>query len=135
MTKYFSPPPSDEARPFWDATREQRLVLPWCTRCDAAFWFPRPTCPRCLGDAIEWRDAAGTAEVYAVSVMHRPGPFRDEADGPYTVALVDLPEGVRMMTNVVDCPPEDVTVGMPVRVRWQPLDDGRHLPLFAPSAR
>jgi uncharacterized OB-fold protein len=65
--------------------------------------------------------------------MHRPGPGRDEADGPYVVALIDLVEGVRMMSNVVGCPPEDVTVGMPVRVVWEPLADGRHIPQFTPA--
>ena len=132
MTKFFEPPPSEEAQPFWDATRDQRLVLPWCTACGVPYWYPRPSCPRWLSDAVEWKPASGTAQVYAASVMHRPGPFRDEADGPYAVALVELPEGVRMMTNVVDCPAESVIIGMAVKIRWQPLADGRHLPLFAP---
>jgi uncharacterized OB-fold protein len=72
--------------------------------------------------------------VYASAVHHLPGPGRDENDLPYVVALVDLPEGVRMMSNVVDCDPDTVTVGMSVKVVWQPLSDGRHLPQFAPGA-
>jgi uncharacterized OB-fold protein len=89
-------------------------------------------CPRCLGDAIEWRTATGDGVVYAASVHHLPGPGRDADDVPYTVALVDLDEGVRVMGNLLDCPPNAVTVGMPVRARWQPLSDGRHLLQFAP---
>jgi uncharacterized OB-fold protein len=130
VTARLEPRASDEAAPFWDATREQRFVLPWCTQCDRAIWYPRATCPSCFGSAIEWRDDAGDGTVYAASVHHRPGPGRDAEDGPYVVVLVDLDAGVRMMSNVVGCPPEDVTAGMRVTVKWEPLSDGRHLPVF-----
>ena len=73
MTARREPPASDEARPFWDATREQRFVLPWCTTCDAAVWYPRTVCPRCFGDTVEWREDAGGGTVYAASVHTRPG--------------------------------------------------------------
>jgi uncharacterized OB-fold protein len=128
------PPPADTAsEPFWDATRDRRLVLPWCTACEQALWYPREVCPACLDSAIEWRPAEGTGTVHAAGVHHKPGPGRDAGDGPYVVALVDLPEGVRMMSNVVGCPPGSVTVGMAVRVTWLPLSDGRHLPQFEPG--
>jgi uncharacterized OB-fold protein len=128
------PPPADAASErFWGATRDQRLVLPWCTACERALWYPREVCPGCLGSDIEWRPATGTGSVYAVAVHHKPGPGRDADGGPYAVALVDLPEGVRMMSNVVGCPPGSVTVGMAVRVTWHPLSDGRHLPQFEPG--
>jgi uncharacterized protein len=132
MTARREPPVSDESRPFWEATREQRFVLPWCTECDAAIWYPRAFCPRCHRDAIEWRDAAGTGRVHATSVHFRPGPGRDADDGPYVVVLVDLDVGVRMMSNVVGCDPDAVTVGMQVALAWEPLSDGRHLPVFQP---
>ena len=121
------------ARAYWDATRREELVLPWCTDCESFFWYPRAVCPRCLGDALDWRPAAGTGEVYAVSVMHKPGPGRDPAEGSYAVALVELPEGVRLLTNVVGGPPESVTVGRAVRVCWHELSDGRRLPMFTPA--
>jgi len=130
MTARLEPRASDEAQPFWDATREQRFVLPWCTGCERAVWYPRTTCPSCFGSAIEWRDDTGEGTVYAVSVHHRPGPGRDPNDGPYAVVLVDLDAGVRMMSNVVGCPTEAVTTGMRVTVAWEPLSDGRHLPVF-----
>lgn len=131
--KFMEPPLSHVAAPFWDATRHEQLALPWCTACDRPFWYPRAICPSCLGDGIEWRVASGEGEVYAVTVQHRVGMGRDPADGPYAVALVDLTEGVRIMSNVVGCPPDDVDVGMPVRVAWLPLSDGRRLPQFKPA--
>jgi uncharacterized OB-fold protein len=133
MTTRQEPRPSDEAGPFWDATREQRFVLPWCTDCERALWYPRTTCPSCFGSAVEWRADAGRGTVYAASVHHRPGPGRDADDGPYAVVLVDLDAGVRMMSNVVGCPPEAVTAGMRVMVAWEPLSDGRNLPVFRPT--
>ena len=102
------------------------------SRATAPIWYPRATCPICLVGELEWRPASGAGVVYAVGVHHLPGPGRDASDVPYTVALIDLAEGVRMMSNVVDCPPEPVTVGMDVTITWKPLSDGRHLPQFAP---
>ncbi|MEX1007919.1 MAG: OB-fold domain-containing protein [Acidimicrobiia bacterium] len=124
---------SETSAPFWDATRDRRLVIQWCTACDAPVWFPRDVCLGCLGDALEWRAASGRGEVYAFTVENKPAmptPFGDE---PYVVALVELAEGPRLMTNVVGCPPQSVTVGMPVQVTWEELSDGRNLPLFEPA--
>lgn len=133
MTARVEPPVSDESVTFWDATREQRFLLPWCTGCDTAIWYPRLTCPRCLGSVIEWREASGRATVHACSIHWKPGAGRTEDDGPYVVALVDLAEGVRLMSNVVECAPTDVVVGMPVVLVWEPLSDGRYLPVFRPA--
>jgi uncharacterized OB-fold protein len=132
MTARLWPPASEEAAPFWEASRVGELVLPWCRECERPFWYPRATCPRCLSDAIEWRPATGNGVVYAASVQHLPGPGRDASDGPYVVVLVDLDEGVRVTANVLDCAPDAVHVGMPVRATWEPLSDGRQLLQFAP---
>lgn len=127
------PPVLVEAEPFWDATRRQQLVLPWCTRCEEPFWYPRPVCPRCLCADIDWRQASGRGEVYALSVMHRPGNPTMAGRVPYAVALIDLEEGVRMMSNVVGIEADQVKVGMAVTVTWEALSDGRNLPLFEPE--
>jgi hypothetical protein len=130
------PRPTDASLPYWEATREKRLLLQWCLGCDLPVHFPRVACPRCLGSHFEHREASGRATVHAVVVEHRPpSPFPSSAgrdDQPYAVALVDLAEGPRMVTNIVGCAPMDVQPGMAVRVTWEPLSDGRHLPLFEP---
>lgn len=125
------PPVTETTQPFWDATRDRRLLLQWCTACDAPIFYPRQVCPACFGDALEWRPASGDGTVYAVSVQHRPGNPTMADVVPYAVALVDLAEGVRLMTNVVGTDPDAVRVGQAVTVTWEPLSDGRHLPLFA----
>lgn len=121
---------SPESGPFWEATREHRLVLQWCTSCGKPVHFPRSFCPHCAApaSALEWREASGKGVVHAVIVEHRPD--RMGASEPYSVALVELEEGVRLMTNLVGCPPAEAKVGQKVRVTWEALDDGRNLPLF-----
>jgi hypothetical protein len=133
----FEPPIGVEAGAFWEATRDRRLLVQWCTACDRGVFYPRVFCPHCGGgsDALEWRTASGRASVYAAGVEHRPEAVgaKFSAGQPYCVALVDLEEGVRMLTNVIGCPPEEVHSGMAVRVTWEPLSDGRQLPLFEPA--
>jgi uncharacterized OB-fold protein len=129
------PPETSLTRPFWDATREHRFVLQWCKRCEVPIHYPREACPRCLHADLDWRPASGRGEVYAVSVMHRAGNPLMQDRVPYAVALIDLEEGVRFMSNVVGCPPSQVKVGMPVSITWEALSDGRALPLFEPAER
>jgi uncharacterized protein len=131
------PPVGAESAPYWEATREGRLLVQWCTACDRAIFYPRAFCPGCASSSLEWRTSSGRGSVYAAVVEHRP-----EAAGaafshgqPYCVALVDLDEGVRMLTNVVGCPPDEVYSGMAVTVTWEPLSDGRRLALFEPARR
>jgi uncharacterized OB-fold protein len=126
----FEPPVTETSQPFWDATRERRLVLQWCTGCDVAIWYPRDFCPRCTGSSLEWRDASGRGEVYAYTVETRPTMPQVFGEEPFVVALVDLAEGVRMLGNVVGGSPDDVTVGLAVQVTWEEMSDGRHHPLW-----
>jgi len=133
----FEPPVGVEAEAFWEATRDGRLLVQWCTSCDCGVFYPRVFCPHCASGSgvLEWRAASGRATVYAAVVEHRPEAAGARFSGgqPYCVALVDLEEGVRMLTNVVGCPPDSVRSGMPVTVTWEPLSDGRRLPLFEPA--
>lgn len=133
--KRLEPPVGAESGPFWEATRDGRLLVQWCTACDRGVFYPRAICPHCGAphSALDWRTASGQATVYAATVEHRPAPGGFSGGEPYCVALVDLHEGVRMMTNIVGCPPDDVRSGMAVEVTWEPLSDGRNLPLFRPS--
>jgi uncharacterized OB-fold protein len=130
----FEPPVSEVTERYWDATRERRLLIQWCTPCDGPVHYPREICPRCLSDDLTWREASGAAEVYAFGVHHRPGNPTMESKVPYVVALVDLAEGARIMTNIIGCEPAAVRVGMPVQLTWEALTDGRHLPQFEPRS-
>ncbi len=121
---------SPVAAPFWEATKEKKFLLQFCATTGKAIWYPRDFSPHALGGNVEWREASGKGVVYAVSVMHRPGnPAMAEAV-PYAVALIDLEEGARMLSNVVNCDPDSIKVGDKVKPAWEPLEGGRHLPVF-----
>jgi uncharacterized OB-fold protein len=128
------PPVTPLTEPFWDATRRREFLLQWCRPCDEPIFYPREVCPRCLEPQLEWRPASGRGTVHAVSVQHRPAmPLPAFTDGPYVVALIELAEGVCVMSNVTGSPPNEVTVGMPVTLTWETLSDGRNLPQFQPA--
>lgn len=127
-----------ESEAFWEATCTKNLLIQWCTICDRAIFYPRSFCPYCARasgpSGLEWRRSSGNGRVYAMTIEANPAAAGAAFSGgaPYVVALVELTEGVRMMSNIVDCDPGDVVIGMEVQVAWEPLSDGRHLPLFQP---
>jgi len=123
---------SKVAEPFWEASKEKKLVLQQCGSCKKFVFYPREFCPHCFGESLEWKEVAGKGTIYAVSVMHKPGNPMMAGEVPYSVAVVELEEGVRMLANLVGCKPGEGRVGMNVRVTWEPLPDGRNLPLFEP---
>lgn len=124
------PPQSLEAKPFWEATRDRRLLLQRCVACDRAIHHPRAACPYCFGSDLTWREATGAGSVHAVTIMSTAAQPAMVGRTPYSVALVDLDEGVRLLTNLVGDGALDATVGDRVRIAWEPLADGRHLPVF-----
>ena len=127
-----SPGVTLETQPFWDATREGRLVLPRCDDCDFVIWYPRRFCPACGSRAVSWIDAAGTGTIYTFTIVAKgTGAYRDA--GPYVVAFVELDEGPRLMSNIVDVPPDSVFVGQRVAVVFTPTEDGTALPRFRPE--
>jgi uncharacterized OB-fold protein len=98
--------------------------------CELLVWYPRRRCHRCGSDEPRWETLSGDATVHAFTVVHRsPDPT---IPAPYVVALVDLAEGARLMTNIVDVDPAEVRIGLPVRVRFRPIDDDTALPVFGP---
>lgn len=124
-----SPPVSDESAPFWDATAEEKLVLPKCNKCGFLIWYPRAFCPECHTEGVTWVDASGRGTVYARTIV-RSGGFARE---PYVVAYVELEEGPRILTNVIDCDPDTVNVGDAVVVSWDDTEKGPKLPRFKPA--
>jgi uncharacterized OB-fold protein len=126
------PAPDDETQPFWDAARAGQLLVKRCADCGAAHFYPRPFCPRCWSAAVSWEEASGRAVLYTWSVVHHNDlpPFSERL--PYVAAVVDLAEGPRMMTNVVDCDAERLRVGMPLQVTYREIAEHVTIPVFAP---
>jgi uncharacterized OB-fold protein len=133
------PATSELTDPFWDATREHRYLVQWCMSCATPIFYPREACPWCLAsDTLEWKESNGEGVVHAASVQYRPGNPAMTEQVPYVVALVELDAGaedatIRVMSNVVNCAPEHVRIGDHVSLAWEPLTDGRNLPVFEPA--
>jgi uncharacterized OB-fold protein len=123
------PVPDGDTKPYWDAAREHRLVIQRCQACQQAIFYPRSLCPHCMSDQIAWLDASGKGTIYSYTVVHR-APAQFAEDVPYVVALIDLAEGVRLMSNVVDCAPSDVRIGAPVEVTFDNVTPEISLPKF-----
>jgi hypothetical protein len=115
------------SRPFWAAATRRVLAMQRCAACRAYQFYPRPFCLACGHDALAWEPAAGTGVVYALTEVHMaPGP---EFKPPYVVAVVELDEGPRLVTNIVG---GAAAIGDRVRVAWRDRAAAPPLPLFEP---
>ena len=118
---------------YWREAGEGRLVITWCPECGAFVWIPRPFCPVHMHTATQWVEVSGRGVVYSYTRVERgDGPFAESA--PYTLAYVELAEGPRVMTNILDTPGEPVRVGQEVEVVFHAAAEGMAVPRFA-SAR
>lgn len=124
--------PEPDTEPFWNATKNHELTYQVCDDCGGIVWHPRRHCTHCTSLNVSWKTSKGEGTVYTFSIVrqnYHPA-FRERI--PYVVAWIDVDEGFRMLSNVVDVDPEQVTVGQRVRVRW--LDqEGLALPAFTPA--
>src|SRR5262249_1038611 len=100
--------------------------------CHQHQFFPRIYCSKRFSDQIEWVNVSGRANVSSFTIVQRPVSPAFANDVPYVVALVTLEEGPQMMTNIVGCRPEEVTVGMPVEVIFEDWSDTISIPKFRP---
>ena len=119
---------------FWAATAEGRFQLQRCNECDTVLWFPRRHCPSCWTENVSTFDASGKGVVYSFTVI-RKGAMAYKESGPFVIAYVELAEGPRVMTNIVDCDVETVKVGMPVEVVWHDTGQGNALYRFRPASQ
>jgi uncharacterized protein len=120
-----TPNPGDE--PYFAAAAEGKLMLKKCGDCGEHHHFPRALCPFCFSDKVQWVQAKGTGEIYSYSVSRRAGPV------VYCIAYVTLAEGVKMLTNIVDCDLDTVKIGQKVNVTFKKTEGGVSMPVFAPA--
>ena len=121
-----APPENVEHTEFWATCNDGKLMLPRCKDTNQFFWYPRKTSPFTLSSNVEWVEASGKGEIYTYSVMRRSDP-------QYVIAYVRLDEGVTMMTNIVECDPDTVAVGMKVELLMRESEGGQKVPVFKPA--
>jgi uncharacterized protein len=124
-----------DAAEWWEGIAQDELRYQECGDCASPIFYPRTRCPKCFSADLHWRASRGSGVVHALTVVHRAPGKQFADDVPYVVALVDLDEGFRMLSRVVDADPQSVAVGNAVKVVFRDGPDGRRLPYFAPSGK
>jgi uncharacterized OB-fold protein len=133
MSARLAPTTTPDTEGFWNGVRDHKLLIQRCAGCQALRHPPRPMCPRCNALAWDTIESSGRGEVYSyVMPRHPPFPW---FEGTYIVVLVALEEGIRLVSNLCEIDPGDVTIGMPVEVFFEHFDDGLVLPQFRPAGR
>lgn len=135
-TEYKKPLPyiHAETRAYWEGAKAHELLLRKCRDCGRYHFYPREFCPSCFSFDVEWVRASGRGTVYSVTVCHRPAQGFGK-DVPYNIVLVELEEGVRMMSTVVECANDDVLIGMAVEVVYDDVTPEVTLPKFRPARK
>ena len=117
------PEPTAATRPYWDAAREQKLLLQRSKKTGKFLFYPRAVSPFGTNDTLEWVEASGRGTVYSYTIARRPTAPQWAEDGPYVIAIIALEEGPHMTANVVDCDVETVRIGMAVVATFVPATD------------
>ena len=127
------PEPTPETQHFWDGCQAGELKLQKCDACAKSYFPPRAFCPSCGSRDVSVYTASGKAKLYSYVINHRPRP--DMGDQPHSIAVVELAEGPRMMTNIVDCPqtPDALLLDMDLDVTFEKVSDSISLPKFKPA--
>ncbi len=132
MSSRLAPSVTHDTRFFWEGFAAGHLLIQRCAGCGTLRHPPRPMCPAC--NSVEWDtiESSGRGEVFSfVMPQHPPYPWFEY---PYIVVLVELEEGIRLVSNLCEIAPDDVTIGMPVEVFFETFDDSLVLPQFRPVA-
>jgi uncharacterized OB-fold protein len=120
------------SKPYWDATREKKLLLQFDPRTGRYQFYPRPVGLAGGRRKLEWREVSGKGEIFSYTIARRTRePFRGHE--PFLIVLATLDEGVNVMANMVDCTLDEIKIGLRVKPYWAPLNDGTHLLMFTPD--
>jgi uncharacterized OB-fold protein len=118
-----------DSRPYWEGLKQGELRIQRCNACSRAVFYPRAICPHCFSDQLSWIVATGKGTIYSYTVAHQAfGPFA--AATPFVVAIVELEEGARMMTRIIDSPRERIAIGKAVQIAFESGGENLTLPYF-----
>jgi hypothetical protein len=129
------PKPEKWSRPFWEASKQHKLVLKKCQACGFIDHPPYLYCTNCGSEESEWIEASGKAKLFAYAINQYMVPFPFWDDMPYVVAMVDLAEGVRMISNIVECPHDQIKNGMDLEVVFDDVSPEFTLPKWRPAGK
>jgi uncharacterized protein len=135
--RYAKPVPhiDEEMRPWWEAAQRHELYIQKCRDCGDLRFHPRALCTNCMSSRVEWVKSGGRGKIYTFTVTNQNASagFRDSL--PYVLAWVELDEGVKLLTNIVDCPPAQVKIDMPVEAVFEDVTPEVTLVKFRPHPK
>jgi uncharacterized OB-fold protein len=128
-------PVAPEAKPYWEGMKQGKLMLPECQDCRKTHFYPRIFCPHCHSRNLKWIEASGRGKLYAFEILHRSFNPAVKTPLPYVLAMIELEEGPRMLSNLVDIKPDPnvIRCDMPVEVVFKKLNDAFTIPFFKPA--
>ena len=129
-TESMLPIPDEFSSHYWEAAKQERLLIQHCKICDQAQFYPRPFCMHCFAPDPQWIEAKGTGRLHTYSIVRRTSDPRFIKKLPYVQAVVELDEGVRMTANIIDSDVESLTCDMPVKLVFEDIGGGFKLPQF-----
>jgi len=134
MSEYNLPLPviTTLSKVFWDGCKEEKLLYQHCADCGEVIFFPKYLCPNCMSHNLEWLESKGRGKIDTFTVTYNFAPPAFMAEVPYCVAIIDMDEGYRMMSNVVECDFDELECDMPVEVVFDPVTEEVTLPKFRP---
>jgi len=118
--------------PFWEAARQRKLLIQQCPRTGRFQFFPRPGSVFTGRRDAVWTEVSGNGTLYSWTVTQSAWPGHEDRT-PYVCAYVELPEGIRILCNIFNAKPEDLRIGMPLKLYWEELEDGTLYPAFQPA--
>lgn len=126
------PTPTPETAAYWQGCKEHQLLIQSCADCGHMQFYPRSICTKCMSKNIDWVEASGKATIISYTVMHRSVSKAYCVDGPQVLAIVRLEEGPQMMSHIVDCDEENLSIAMTVEVSFEDWSEEITVPVFKP---
>ena len=127
------PHPNEVSRPFWEAAKRHELQIQRCNACGTYVFYPREACPECLAADLIWIPVSGKGKLYSYTIARAPTHPAFTDDVPYVIAIIELEEGPHITTNLVGCPSDQVTIGMPVVASFEDVSAEMTLVKFRPE--
>lgn len=128
------PAPLPWTKSYWEGAKRRQLLFQQCSDCGQKIMYPKMFCPNCMSDNLTWQKASGRGRLYSYTVVHRYPPTGFHESLPYVVGIVTLEEGVRLMTNIIQCDQDKLACDMEVEVAFEDISEEVTLPQFRPAS-
>jgi uncharacterized protein len=129
------PQPTKETEKYWEGCRNHELLIQQCSNCGVHQFYPRMMCTNCSSRRMKWVRSSGRGKVVSYTSIYRAPSKAYMEETPYVLAIIQLEEGPTMMSNIVQCKPEDVLVNMIVEVVFEDWSEEISIPMFRPINR